>query len=214
MDLNVARSRTNIAALHHLGHHAPRRTQVTRALSFYHPGTPAVFSPPPPPEGGGGSGGTRVSTLPRPPAKDVSQPLHVDCSIEYDLGAQPKIPKDSAPLLIIHPDYTKKQKQDALAQQQVPDRYHPYVGLPPPARGATGAPGVNRTPQNAPSRHQSLAARSEPHPTRVPGTKIARHQSFLIPGTAYGVHGTQYQPQARLIFVHPLPTMCLLLSSP
>ena len=35
--------------------------------------------------------------------KDLSQPLHVDCSVEYDLGNQPKIPKDSAPLLIIHP---------------------------------------------------------------------------------------------------------------
>ena len=37
--------------------------------------------------------------------KDICKPLHVDCSIEYDLGNQPKIPKDSAPLLIIHPAY-------------------------------------------------------------------------------------------------------------
>ena len=40
--------------------------------------------------------------------KDLSQPLHVDCSVEYDLGNQPKIPKDSAPLLIIHPGNVSK----------------------------------------------------------------------------------------------------------
>ena len=62
--------------------------------------------------------------------KDLSQPLHVDCSVEYDLGNQPKIPKDSAPLLIIHPGYQNKQKQEQREQQQnsagPASRFHPY----------------------------------------------------------------------------------------
>ena len=73
-------------------------------------------------------------------AKDVTQPLHVDCSVEYDLGNQPKIPKDSAPLLIIHPAYQQQHQQ----QQQKRDnansgpsansgsgsRFHPYSSMP------------------------------------------------------------------------------------
>jgi len=40
-----------------------------------------------------------------PPAKSVTTPLFVDCSVEYDLGEQPVIPPDSEPLLSIHPEY-------------------------------------------------------------------------------------------------------------
>ena len=40
--------------------------------------------------------------------KSVTSPLFVDCSVEYDLGEQPKVPADSEPLLSIHPDYIKK----------------------------------------------------------------------------------------------------------
>ena len=35
----------------------------------------------------------------------LQQPLHVDCSIEYDLGKQPLIPAGSEPLLIVDPAY-------------------------------------------------------------------------------------------------------------
>ena len=46
----------------------------------------------------------------------LATPLHVDCSLEYDcgqddLGNHPEVPKDSAPLLIIHPDYQMQQQQ-------------------------------------------------------------------------------------------------------
>lgn len=44
----------------------------------------------------------------QPVTKSVTTPLFVDCSVEYDLGDQPVIPKDSEPLLSIHPDYIKK----------------------------------------------------------------------------------------------------------
>ena len=38
-------------------------------------------------------------------AKDYSKPLFVDCSIEYELPNAPKIPKNSLPILMIHPGY-------------------------------------------------------------------------------------------------------------
>ena len=48
------------------------------------------------------------SSYPAPPQKNVTTPLFVDCSVEYDLGEQPVIPKDSEPLLTIHPEYVNK----------------------------------------------------------------------------------------------------------
>lgn len=40
--------------------------------------------------------------------KDFSKPLFVDCSIEYELPNAPKIPKNSLPILMIHPGYKAK----------------------------------------------------------------------------------------------------------
>ena len=47
--------------------------------------------------------------------KNLTTPLHIDCSLEYDcgqddLGNHPEIPKNSTPLLIIHPDYQMQQR--------------------------------------------------------------------------------------------------------
>ncbi|XP_040569056.1 uncharacterized protein [Lepeophtheirus salmonis] len=39
--------------------------------------------------------------------KDYSKPLFVDCSIEYELPNAPKVPKNSEPILMIHPSYMK-----------------------------------------------------------------------------------------------------------
>ena len=59
--------------------------------------------------------------LMRPPAgKDFSKPLFVDCSIEYELPNAPKIPKNSLPILMIHPGYKQKmmmKKEQASAAQ-------------------------------------------------------------------------------------------------
>ena len=41
----------------------------------------------------------------------LQQPLHVDCSIEYDLGKQPLIPAGSEPLLIVDPTYSRGEDQ-------------------------------------------------------------------------------------------------------
>ncbi|CAF2742695.1 unnamed protein product [Lepeophtheirus salmonis] len=38
-------------------------------------------------------------------SKDYSEPLFVDCSIEYELPNAFKIPQNSDPILMIHPDY-------------------------------------------------------------------------------------------------------------
>ena len=56
----------------------------------------------------------------RPPAgKDFSKPLFVDCSIEYELPNAPKIPKNSLPILMIHPGYKQKMmmKKEQLHNQ-------------------------------------------------------------------------------------------------
>ena len=58
--------------------------------------------------------------LMRPPAgKDFSKPLFVDCSIEYELPNAPKIPKNSLPILMIHPGYKQKMmmKKEQLHNQ-------------------------------------------------------------------------------------------------
>ena len=54
--------------------------------------------------------------------KDFSKPLFVDCSIEYELPNAPKIPKNSLPILMIHPgfiqDSAKKVHQQQRSYQQ------------------------------------------------------------------------------------------------
>ena len=43
--------------------------------------------------------------MPSSSGKDFSKQLFVDCSIEYELPNAPKIPKNSLPILMIHPGY-------------------------------------------------------------------------------------------------------------
>merc|ERR1711981_710792 len=50
-------------------------------------------------------------SLPQPDgssSKDFTKPLFVDCSIEYELPNAPKIPKNSEPILMIHPGINNK----------------------------------------------------------------------------------------------------------
>lgn len=51
-----------------------------------------------------------VAPPPPPPQKDYSRPLHVDCSVEYELPNQAKPPVGvrNEPLLMIHPCYFRK----------------------------------------------------------------------------------------------------------
>lgn len=52
---------------------------------------------------------SRGLVMPSATTKDFSKPLFVDCSIEYELPNAPKIPKNSEPILMIHPSYPKKK---------------------------------------------------------------------------------------------------------
>ena len=148
--LYTARSRSNIAALG-LNHpevvyrplpnqHGGGHSKISRASSFYHHRPEAglasarslgylasavsqsrsslALQPPPQPQ---------LVPQQSQSCKDLSQPLHVDCSVEYDLGNQPKIPKDSAPLLIIHPAYQQKKQLQQQQEQQLNARFHPYT---------------------------------------------------------------------------------------
>ena len=116
--VNAARSRSNIAALNWTeselySGRIPGGTNLSRATSFYHRDQ---LQP------------ARSMGFLGPPTKDLSRPLHVDCSVEYDLGNQPRIPKNSAPLLIIHPAY-QQQHHLQQQQQQQQHRFHPYSSI-------------------------------------------------------------------------------------
>lgn len=51
-------------------------------------------------------------------SKDYSKPLFVDCSIEYELPNAPKIPKNSQPILMIHPGYKARLQQKKECHQR------------------------------------------------------------------------------------------------
>ena len=55
-----------------------------------------------------------------PGGKDFSKPLFVDCSIEYELPNAPKIPKNSQPILMVHPGYQKKLQASSASQPRRP----------------------------------------------------------------------------------------------
>ena len=191
----LARSRSNIAALG-LNPEAVYRpnglpkTSINRASSFYHHrdhrpmqtarslGFLAASN----------LSHSRSSITERPGAfsqscKDLSQPLHVDCSVEYDLGNQPKIPKDSAPLLIIHPAYAQ---DTGLTETASNSRFHPYNS----SSTSMISPGTDFKSKGSSSGHGTSLASSSlsstssgsrlPPGQRYPVSKIARHSSFLI----------------------------------
>ncbi len=149
--------------------------------------------------------------------RDLSQPLHVDCSVEYDLGNQPKIPRDSAPLLIIHP---------AFQQQQQNRRFHPYgssevsSASTPPDNTSVSSPDGSISPVFSPSpsgtstpirpRHadhwQNLSScRYRQLTQSAPSTKgsatraaISRQSSFLVSGCSNNTFGQQQKHQASV----------------
>ena len=118
----LSRSRSNAASLRpqpppppqpsfHL-HHNPLYTRSTSHL--FHRGSPpaasAQFAASSLGGGGGGCGSLQMLLL--------QQPLHVDCSIEYDLGKQPLIPAGSEPLLIVDPAYAAAAAERRQERQE------------------------------------------------------------------------------------------------
>lgn len=123
-------SNTGISRASSFYHHRDHPMQTARSLGFLaSANSRSSLALPSMVQGSNPAGTTNSSQS----CKDLSQPLHVDCSVEYDLGNQPKIPKDSAPLLIIHPGYQQQQQQQQKQKEQQQNnsagptsRFHPY----------------------------------------------------------------------------------------
>lgn len=204
--LYVARSRSNIAAMGLNPENVYRPSQglpskgISRAASFYHHRELNSRS-----MGFLASANSRSSlALPTSQScKDLSQPLHVDCSVEYDLGHQPKIPKDSAPLLIIHPAFQNTDSvnvSNTEVQQQT--RFHPYSSIPSSpysevdhksksssGHGTSLASSSLSSTSSASHKLPTSALPQQPQPKAGPqhhgggrgySNKVARHSSFLV----------------------------------
>ena len=198
--LYVARSRSNIAAMGLNPENVYRPSQglpskgISRAASFYHHRELNSRS-----MGFLASANSRSSlALPTSQScKDLSQPLHVDCSVEYDLGHQPKIPKDSAPLLIIHPAFQNTSSvnvsnTEQQQQQQQSSRFHPYSSIPSSPYSevdhkSKSSSGHGTSLASSSLSSTSSASRALPPPPPPPAggghryaNKVARHSSFLV----------------------------------
>ena len=88
--------------------------------------------------GDGGPPKVRSST-----GTELSKPLYVDCSVEYELPMVPKIPSDGQPLLVIHPGWQQKRRITRSSSQQrlqmeqqhrmaLQQQYHMYCAQCPP----------------------------------------------------------------------------------
>ncbi|XP_017778587.1 PREDICTED: centrosomal and chromosomal factor-like [Nicrophorus vespilloides] len=92
---------------------------------------------------------------PQPPtrtvAKDYSRPLHVDCSVEYELPNQAKPPAGvrNEPLLMIHPCYFRKIESQ---------RRSPFVNnLPQPSQQQQQTTTTSSTPMSSRQTSSSIA---------------------------------------------------------
>lgn len=88
---------------------------------------------------------SRAVSVQPPQHKDYSRPLHVDCSVEYELpnAAKPPAGARSEPLLMIHPCYYRR------AESQ---RRSPFVNnLPPPPAGRPSIAAPAAPPLAAPA---------------------------------------------------------------
>ncbi|KAJ8926067.1 hypothetical protein NQ315_009922 [Exocentrus adspersus] len=125
-------------------------------------------------------------TVPVPqqqPQKDYSRPLHVDCSVEYELPNTAKPPQGvrNEPLLMIHPCYFRKIESQ---------RRSPFINNLPPARPAVAAAAKRRMPrgQQLPQQVPQQAAQYpvqyadrqlwEPMPPLVPISAVAAAQPY------------------------------------
>lgn len=100
------------------------------------------------------------------PQKDYSRPLHVDCSVEYELpnAAKPPAGTKSEPLLMIHPCYYRR------AESQ---RRSPFINNLP-SRGSGMVSAGRRTSQVA-----RLAPPQPPYPVRVVEQAAARAEAVM-----------------------------------
>ena len=219
--LNAARSRSNIAALNWniadnelYVNRVPMVTNLTRATSFYHRDQ---LQP------------ARSMGFLGPPCKDLSRPLHVDCSVEYDLGNQPRIPKNSAPLLIIHPAYQQQHHlQQQQQQQQQQQRFHPYSSIIdfggdssmtshydvtmasrlPNSRFTSGYHNNQTSLMYQPQPQQKFEFEITQSAPPKPQHRVTRHSSFLVGGGVSARQMSQFRPivhEDESLYFNPHP---------
>lgn len=89
-------------------------------------------------------------TVQVPVQKDYSRPLHVDCSVEYELPNQAKPPQGvrNEPLLMIHPCYFRKIESQ---------RRSPFVNNLPPRQPQLATAAKRRAVRAAPPQPQQAA---------------------------------------------------------
>ena len=197
----AARSRSNIAALNwnfgeaelYTGQQrVPNPTNLSRATSFYQ--RDQIQS------------ARSMGFLGPPCNKDLSRPLHVDCSVEYDLGNQPRIPKNSAPLLIIHPAYQQQRfhpyssTTDFNGESSLTSHYSNEVSSTPSARW----PSCRFTTGYHHNQHQQQQMLHQQQPKfdfeitqsapPKPQHRITRHSSFLVGGGVTSRQVSQFRP--------------------
>ena len=104
-------------------------------------------------------------TLSVDPKKDYSAPLHVDCSVEYDLPRIVRPPPGAEPLLVFAPP-----RSSAVASLATPSGYHPSTWTTTTTNSRPLPPQWNQQQQGAASRIKSdkpSAASVKSHPAAI-----------------------------------------------
>lgn len=127
---------------------------------------------------------------PQQQQKDYSRPLHVDCSVEYELPNTAKPPQGvrNEPLLMIHPCYFRKIESQ---------RRSPFVNNLPPATRQRKPPAVKAPPAQ---HHQQLW---EPMP---PPQAAAPERSPDRPEQHNNILSGKYRQYLRAHRLHPYVT--------
>ncbi len=131
-------------------------------------------------------------TQQQPPQKDYSIPLHVDCSVEYELPNQAKPPVGARvePLLMIHPCYFRKMESQ---------RRSPFINNMPnstTSSSAVSSSSSSRSSQNSQSQrhmnmnpHQNLQQQIDEY--------VQRQMVHISQQAQYPSIGQSQQPQSN-----------------
>jgi len=127
-----------------------------------------------------------------PPTKSVTTPLYVDCSVEYDLGDQPVIPADSAPLLTIHPEYVAAARSVTSSPYSMQYQSTPsHVGS---SRLHTGnSPDDNKLLES----HKSMPDIQAAHVRRAHLQHDSSARRSMLPKSSSRLRSNRSSPRAR-----------------
>lgn len=118
-----------------------------------------------PSNGGGTNSRTSVSSS----LKDFTKPLHVDCSVEYELpnSAKPPIGTKNEPLLMIHPSYYRREESQNRSPfiNNLPQRITNYMSSSGSSGGGSQTSRQQRSQMRALAAAAAAAAYSQPSKT-------------------------------------------------